>query len=331
MLGIAMRIAQRAGIHSETANATHAPFDAEMRRRLWWALVLFDARIAEMSDQRTSMLLQTWDCKIPSNVYDCQIQPGMTTSPRPQVRPADSIFIALRCQIADFVRRAKYHINSVNPLLDLLGGEDQRNGHWSTSDLPQLIARHAPEYSEDNGVHMMTMYTSNAAVAKCGLNEYLAQFASHVGHIDERDQAYGLKQALDMLVSTTQVAESVLTEKFTWFSQIYFPFTAYIEICRQLKKRPDHPDAEVIWGIMSSNYEACLAIFRKDDNPFIALFAKIVLRAWAAREVNATSHPFIVSELKRWAAKQETFERLQGENVLTRDMHIDTDFSWTSV
>ncbi|KAJ5509759.1 hypothetical protein N7527_011902 [Penicillium freii] len=36
--------------------------EAEMRRRLWWSLIIFDNRIGEMSDYQTSSLAPTWDC-----------------------------------------------------------------------------------------------------------------------------------------------------------------------------------------------------------------------------------------------------------------------------
>jgi hypothetical protein len=70
MLGVAMRIAQRMGKHSESACAKCAPLEAEMRRRLWWSLVLFDSRISEMANDRTTTLIPTWDCRIPLNVND---------------------------------------------------------------------------------------------------------------------------------------------------------------------------------------------------------------------------------------------------------------------
>jgi hypothetical protein len=52
MLGVAIRIAQRMGIHSESALAKCTVFEAELRRRLWWSLVLFDTRISEMADHK---------------------------------------------------------------------------------------------------------------------------------------------------------------------------------------------------------------------------------------------------------------------------------------
>lgn len=65
LLGVALRIAQRIGLHSEAANTKHSILEAELRRRLWWSLVHFDARVSEMTEIKLSMLVPTWDCRIP--------------------------------------------------------------------------------------------------------------------------------------------------------------------------------------------------------------------------------------------------------------------------
>lgn len=52
MLGLAIRISQRKKIHSESANKRCTVLEAEMRRRLWWAMIILDARISEKSDHK---------------------------------------------------------------------------------------------------------------------------------------------------------------------------------------------------------------------------------------------------------------------------------------
>jgi len=61
MLGVAMRIAQRMGIHTESTYAKYTALEAEMRRRLWWSLVIFDNRMCEMATySKGTMLIPTW-------------------------------------------------------------------------------------------------------------------------------------------------------------------------------------------------------------------------------------------------------------------------------
>jgi len=48
-------------ISNEAANAKHGVFEAEMRRRLWWAMVVYDSRISEITDYKTTQLIPTWE------------------------------------------------------------------------------------------------------------------------------------------------------------------------------------------------------------------------------------------------------------------------------
>lgn len=56
MLAIAIRSAQRMGLHNESTYTRYTNLEAEKCRRLWWSLVMFDHRICEMSDYKTTTL-----------------------------------------------------------------------------------------------------------------------------------------------------------------------------------------------------------------------------------------------------------------------------------
>lgn len=48
LTGLLIRICQSIGIHREGTNFSNlSPFDVEMRRRLWWAIIVLDLRSAE--------------------------------------------------------------------------------------------------------------------------------------------------------------------------------------------------------------------------------------------------------------------------------------------
>ena len=91
MIGVAIRIAQRMGIHSESALAKCTALEAEMRRRLWWSLILFDYRISQMSNSNSTTLDPTWDCKIPLNVNDSDLRPEMKGPPAFQGKSTEAL------------------------------------------------------------------------------------------------------------------------------------------------------------------------------------------------------------------------------------------------
>lgn len=95
-----------------------------MRRRLWWSLVLFDNRICEMADYKASNLLPTWDCKIPLNVNDFDLQPEMKTGPTMHGNPSEALFAVVRSEVGNFTRRSSFHLDFTNPALKTVAKEN---------------------------------------------------------------------------------------------------------------------------------------------------------------------------------------------------------------
>lgn len=75
--GVIIRIAQKMGLHRDGEILGLSPFDTELRRRVWWQIILLDAVYAMMSGFGQSMLPRHWDTKQPRNVNDADLFPTM--------------------------------------------------------------------------------------------------------------------------------------------------------------------------------------------------------------------------------------------------------------
>ncbi|KAJ5289450.1 uncharacterized protein N7443_009703, partial [Penicillium atrosanguineum] len=136
-LAAVTRLAQRMGLHSESDNTRYSPLEADFRRRLWWALIVFDHRISEMSDYKTSLLIPTWDCQPPSNLNDSELRPEMKMMPKVYERPTEAIFAVLRSQLADFTRHSAFHLDFINPSLKAMARAKAHNTSIAMSSVPQ--------------------------------------------------------------------------------------------------------------------------------------------------------------------------------------------------
>ena len=70
LTSVAVRIAQRMGLHHDGTSYGLPSFEVEMRRRLGWQIVLLDNRITEVSGAGNSIVTHTWTTNFPSNVND---------------------------------------------------------------------------------------------------------------------------------------------------------------------------------------------------------------------------------------------------------------------
>lgn len=288
MLGVAIRVAQRMGIHSELNLAKCTALEAEMRRRLWWSLILFDTRIGELANYKTATLTPTWDCKIPLNVNDSDFRPEMKEPPQVQGTSTEALFAVVRSELGDFVRHTMFHVDFTSPALkpvikDVLGGPFP-----ATSDVVSLEKMIDDKYLKscdpENPLHFMTIWTTRAFLAKSRLVEHYSRYSSLSMHQAEAQRDAAISYALCMLECDTKIVTSPLTKGFFWHINFYFPFPAYIHIVRTLKQRPFSDQAEQAWEVMSDNFEARFGTISRDDNPFFKIFTRIVLQAWEARE-----------------------------------------------
>lgn len=306
------------GIHSESALARCTPFEGEMRRRLWWSLVLFDSRANELADFKNIVLSPTWDCQIPINVSDSELLPNMKELPRAQRGSTDAIFAVVHSELGDFIRNTSFYLEFTNPLLKPLARHATSGPTPANSKLIGLEEKIENEYLEfcdpENPVHFMTIWMTRGWLAKYRVMEYHSRYSSTTPQTEAQKNT-AVSYALKMLECDTKITTSPLTKGFTWLVRFYFPFPAYILIVQCLKQRPICDQADYAWKIMSKNCDAHFGAAIGDLHiPLFKLFSSVILQAWEAREKAVKEMgktlvmPKIVIDIKRILLQREQKE-----------------------
>lgn len=300
MLGVAIRIAQRMGIHSESALAKCSPLEAEMRRRLWWSLVLFDSRISEIADMKTTTLVPTWDCKVPLNVNDSDFRVDMKEAPQVQGKSSEALFAVVRGEIGDYIRHSKFHLGFTNPALKPLPRDGLNAEGSEMISLERIIEDKYLQFCDpEHPLHFITIYTARSYLAKCRIMEHYFKYSSSSANQAEAQHDATISDALTMLECDTQLLTSPLSKGFRWMIFSYFPFPAYIRIAQILKRRPVCDQAEQAWKVLSDNYDARFGLSLMQNTPFYNIFAGFILQAWEAREsaFKETGEPLAVPRI----------------------------------
>ncbi|RDW72748.1 uncharacterized protein DSM5745_07920 [Aspergillus mulundensis] len=287
-LGMAIRIAKRLGIHSESRCARYPPLEAELRRRLWWALVLFDARIGEMADYRTTTeLTPLWDCKIPSNVNDFDLRPEMKNLPAIQNQSSEALFIAARCAMADCLRNFSFYLDFTCPPLKAVAREVHRDSGPEYRELDALEKMMNERYlrfcTPDNPLHSITIWVTRGWLSKCRLFEHYSKYSGIRQSQTQRDMA--VEYAIAMLDHDTEFLSTFSESRYLWMVQLYFPFPAYVHLLQDLRRRPLNTRAMQAWTALSENFECRANLFRRmcPGLHFCAM-SSLVLEAWAVAE-----------------------------------------------
>ncbi|CZS94877.1 related to binuclear zinc cluster transcription factor that regulates the ratio between aurofusarin and rubrofusarin biosynthesis [Rhynchosporium agropyri] len=288
VLGIAIRIAQRMGIDKESILAKQTPLEAELCRRLWWALILFDGRVGEMAGAKMSSLTPIWDCKVVLNVAEADLRTQMKEPPQAQSTFSDALFAVVRSEVANFVRYTKWHIDFSSPSLLPVILENHRHPISEGSEMGSLVSMIEDKYLKlcdpEIPLHFMTIWSARALLAKCRLLEHYSRSSSmpRAQADAAREAAFG--HAITMLECDTKVSTSPLTVGFRWMINFYYPFPAYVQIVQNLKRQPLSPLSERAWEAMNNNYEAHHTIRSQHDGMFYKILAPVTLQAWAVRE-----------------------------------------------
>jgi hypothetical protein len=285
MLGVAVRTAQRMGIHRESYLAKCTIFEAEMRRRLWWSLMIYDARMGEKADFKDCSLAPTWDCNTPLNCNDSDLWPEMKEPPIGRDSGAtESIFIVIRSEFADFMRNCHWYLEFSNPALKPLARQLPENG-----SLLALHARLEHTYLRfcdpaNKPLQFLTVWMTRSYIIRSKLFEHYASF--HEANTSQTDaqRNYSLQVALDMLVTDTTLMGATPVTGYKWYLLSYFPFPAYMHIVQHLACEPLHPQAEQAWNIMYENY--CMRVdgaeCERSVSVMAVMFGKTILIAWEA-------------------------------------------------
>ncbi|TGO82697.1 hypothetical protein BPOR_0775g00030 [Botrytis porri] len=302
LLAIAVRIAQRMDCHNELALSKLNPLEAEMRRRLWWSLILYDTRIGEIADSKHVNLNPTWSCKVPLNASDSDFHVKMKDPPQSQPKPTEAIFAVLRGELGNFIRNTTFHLDFSNPALKSAAKHPQHNPTTEGSELTDLEKMVEEKYlrfcDPKIPLHFTTIWTTRMSLAKWHLVEHWhfsgKNHSSKVGLV--RDST--IVHALNMLECDTKLITSPLAKGFMWMSNMYFPFPAYFQIVQNFKRRPLSQQAERAWEAMTANYEARFnsTLYDEIPGPFFLIFAKIILQAWEVRELAFSSMGEVVKE-----------------------------------
>ncbi|KAK5100732.1 hypothetical protein LTR24_000878 [Lithohypha guttulata] len=326
MLGLAIRTAQRMGLHLESTYAKCPALEAEMRRRLWWSLVLFDTRICEMAVHRSLMLTPTWDCKPPLNVNDFDLRPEMKGPPTVQVQPTEALFAVVRSEMGEFVRHSAFHLDLISPALKNVAKNIHNGPIPDGGELVTLEKAMEDNYLKycnlENPLHFMTCCMTRSYLAKNRLIEHYSRSSTRDTDA-QRDAALSL--ALEMLQCDTQLMTSPLTKGYHWYIHFHFPFPAYIHITQDLRRRPASGYTERAWEIINDNFEARFQ--PEHDLHFFKIYAAIVIQGWKPPEQaeNTSAPPRVVSELKRRLAQMTQEEQIantaQADDVV--GMNID--------
>ena len=255
--GLAIHLAQALGIHRDGTHFGLNPFDTEMRRRLWWQISLLDNRSAEDHGVDPTFTEQFYDTKMPLNLNDDDIYPGMRELPKERVGATEMTFCLIRYEIGIFSRRFTFTspggVNSF-PGPELSLQEKERLIDECHRKLEQKYLRHC---NMELPIYWVAATVARLILAKMWLMVHHPRaYADTLGGMplppDIRDRVF--ITSVEVIEFAHLLEKNENTAKWGWLFRTYMQWQSVAFALSEICTRPPGPDVDRAWRAVESVY-----------------------------------------------------------------------------
>ncbi|KHN94919.1 fungal specific transcription factor domain-containing protein [Metarhizium album ARSEF 1941] len=299
LTGAIVRIAQKMGYHRDGEILGLEPYETEMRRRLWWQIIIQDAKYAMLSGLSQSLLPVHWDTMTPQNVNDADLFPGSTEKIRPRDGPTEMAFVMVLNEIYKF--KIQTDSNNSGPAFEaaILGQDLSPDKDASNAMHQHIFAKfrqHCQELDEKLGVMEQKYIDVNAdnvhRAAKSIRQMLMGKVQDMMVPIHEQPEygteIFGPKDNLFKIfvLGTEQRLEQYQPMAecgFLWFVKSYFQLDVFAVMTGQLCQRPTGSLADRGWAGIERLYGYHTELFDMSQKQY-SVQAQITLKGWRLRE-----------------------------------------------
>ncbi|KAK4193047.1 fungal-specific transcription factor domain-containing protein [Podospora australis] len=289
--GVVIRIAQKMGLHRDGERLGLSPFEAEMRRRVWWQIIMVDSKYAIFSGLSHSLLPRGWDTKTPKNVNDADIFPTATEPFQDREGPTEMIFVLLLYKFAKFLVETPGFDTMV-----MLSTETSP----TNEDLPEESLMEYRRTVENLGKDLLDILDKWCDPMAGRIHEMAIQMRAHIidkimelitpaklqpewgGEVrTHKDNTF--KVAVCSLEHNETNYVSTKDKGFMWFSLSHFQMDIFLYMAGQLCHRTEGTIVERAWRQVQVVYTFHPELL-DTSNRAAAVVAVFILKAWKKRE-----------------------------------------------
>ena len=291
LTGVAIRIAEGMGLHRDGASLGVPPFEAEIRRRIWWQLSMHEFRASELAGlaKFRGFDLDDNTCRPPANINDNELYPGMLSPPTSSTKLTDMMFCVLRTELASFARRNmarfRQQEKDVTRMEDVAAQSDQKTKDALIQEIEEILEAKYLRYCDPSQpIELFTMLTARAAlnIVRFLTHHPRRWISQELTPESEREHVWKISIAIleqhDILQSDRRL------QGFTWYTAYYLQWHVFIHVLDTLRARPFVPDAKKAWRLIEATYEDNPDMISNTKKPIHVAVGNLCLNAFNAYE-----------------------------------------------
>ncbi|KAK2753330.1 hypothetical protein FQN55_003459 [Onygenales sp. PD_40] len=290
LTGTALRIAQRGGLHRDGSHLGLSIFETEMRRRLWWFMLVLEGYSSELCGAGTSVLQYPWDTRLPLNVNDSDLSPNMKQGPTEHDGPTEMLFYLLRCEMGNFMRRKEDPRAASSSWRDLGGSSTTVADKIKLADnLQALLERKYLRFCDPSiPLHALTLTVGQCMFAVMRLVIYNPL---NMKETTETNSEYVDQKTKDILyINSAKIIKfdnlfrtNEITKRYLWHLDTHFQWHSLIFLLNELRTRTLGSDIDEVWQDLAALFANRPQLLNSKNALHVAI-GNLVLKAWNVRE-----------------------------------------------
>lgn len=312
--GVAIRIAQAMGLERDGSHLGLPYFDAEMRRRIWWALKTFDHRVADLCglSKFRDLNIDSHSTNWPANVNDDQLHPGMTEPPASVKMLTDAAFIALKYE---FVGLAAARVSELRKQgkepsqwdLDLSTGAEKGSMIDSLKEMEEVLETKYLRYCDPSEpLHLMTILMARSAMNTVTFLANHPRRWTSLERMPIAERQLVWKLSIKLLEQYSILQSNALLKQFAWYAPLVMQWHTFIHVLDTLRAEPLILGGDRAWDLIGTMYENNPAMTLSPQTSIHAGVGSLCLKAYDARvlahlrdgETHSPPAPAFISKLR---------------------------------
>lgn len=315
LTGVAVRIAQRMGLHRDGEALGLPPFDVQLRRRLFYQLIPLDGIASQLSGTGIAIAPESWDTKEPLNINDDQMWPGMTTAPQEQKGATEMMFCLARACVGKFFAKSmrgtatdhSQHHSRVEPLI-----------REAESEVEEKYIRYC---DITNPLHFLTVGMARSAITSMRIKIRLPKVRNQTATDTERKELF---QLAHKIIDTDAAAYAHAgLKRFQWHVRSFWAYGSWDSLIYVLTslRRPgllSRDEVDSTWSKVEQVYGNHGDLLKSKQALHIA-FRTLTLKAWRSNPPSSSApEPEFISILR--SRKLATQVAVDGSKATTSDV-----------
>ncbi|KAJ5137205.1 hypothetical protein N7526_003438 [Penicillium atrosanguineum] len=240
---VIIRLAQSQCIHRDGKKIGLAPFETEIRRRLWWHICILDMLCSE--DQGVDMQIRpgTFDTRFPSNVDGADLKPHMLELPPERKGFADITLCIMNSFMINEVHLSTQPLNSVASL------QDRRDLIKSVG--ATLHERYLDHFNLGIPIHWVFATIVRLYLSKAWVSEHKQLPSSGLHGPRSEYQSSVFRTAVELVEFAYFLQTNDVTTQWGWLCRSYKQKEVIAYILDEISTRPNDPETNRAWEVVT--------------------------------------------------------------------------------